>query len=1595
MSIIQPTSANTFETPVDKVTLSGLASDNVGIFRVTWLNNRGGNGVASDTTSWSVQDIVLSEGDNIITITASDSVGNSATVTLTVTFDPQNPVIDIHIPTNADTYETDADKVTLSGDAWDNIGLARVTWSNDRGGEGEASGTDEWSAQDIGLADGENIITVTAYDSVGNTASETLIVTCMPINAIKWYLNNVKFTDGGTVSGWFIFDADAQKIWSWEFSVSGGEESTFPSFTFDSTVEGSRAFLPSDDNQEFTFLAPPEAMTQILLLSPSPLPNTARIIPVQGYGTQYFWYSYRSIKSGTLIGVNMDSSPPYGYGLLWELYNVSDTEKETLKGWFIYEPDSGDILDWDISYSGTSTNPSSYNSSESGHTASYNSNEKKVVFNNTTVLKLVDHPYEIGDSIPFEEGGYIGDGNYFANRAIISGGITSVPVAIPPEDAAAVGEAVKDYVVYQDPVILTTGAYTYSKILIRGPGERMPFIFAMYYNSSEALTAPLGRKWNHSYNWTLETFDGGNEVKVKKGDGSAEYFIMKADGDYKSKYRGVYNTLELDGSGNFMYRTKKDIAFSFDDNGRLQAITDSNGNTMDFAYSGGCLISVTDPRGTTAVFFYDDSDRITSVDYGGLRQVSFTYDQAGDLTSCTEPGGSTTTFVYDADAKMLEAVGADGIPFVSNTYMNGKVVSQRDGKNAESFIDYQYPAVYVTDRLNRTQEKVFGQLYHLVSSKDANGEKWSYTYDENYNINSAPGPTGLVFKRTYDTAGNILKDTNALGHTAAFTYDAANKLFSVTDPLGYETRFEYDAAGNLITVTEPTGRSRNFGYNTAGLMTHAADRNGNTRTYSYTASGDLDSVIDALGGSFEYTYNELGQMTSLTDPKGNTSHFEYDAGGRLIFYTNALGEPTVYTYDAMNRLESQTAPGGSIFSYTRNAMGDVTAITDPLGNERHYEYNEEDSLIARVDALGRRTMYKYNALDLLNRTTDASGGVTSSDYDSMGNMITLTDPNGHTTLFAYDLVGQLVEETNPLGDKTNFSYNAAGNLLAIRNGRGQTIFCEYDVLGRLVGIRLPDHSITYVLNSEGYPVESIGRDSRTVSTYDALNRLTSRSDEFGNTVQYEYDAAGNVINLIYTDGKEVTYSYDALNRITSVTDWAGRVTTYSYDAASNLSGADLPDGSSIALNFNGSGELTGLDDVSADGDTIFRAQYTMNQIGLTVREDVGLPLEAPLTDVARQFGYNEANQLVMMNGHSFLHDMDGNMVSGTINGGQTTFGYDALNRLIQAGANSYSYDAEGYRVQAVVNGSEIRYVWATNTDLPLVLEEHDGLGNITARYVYGALGLINRESADGEVSVYHFDARGNTVALTDLDGQITDRYAYGPYGQILAQEGDSSNPFTYNGRDGVYDDGSGLYFMRLRYYCPSLMRFVQADKVYPGSLSRPSSLNLYAFVEGNPIDAIDPSGDRRVRIKKFKLHKNKKATGEKWEDGLEDARDSIVDIYFNDDKEKMIMIVETLLPELTPAIEVAQDINRVLTIVSPDPISIAMGTINIIDAVFHAEESMDAWADEFKENMDALNAATIEAINKFKFQLNLITGEGFETNFDLSDLAMKRAQTKK
>lgn len=176
--ITAPTTSATYVTNQSAINLSGAAFDDIGIAYLTWSSDRGCAGCCNGTTSWCANEIPLCSGQNVITVTAHDTAGNTGISTLTVTCDTTPPVVSITGPTADPAYSTTQSSLDISGVASDTVGVANVTWSNSRGGNGSCSGSTSWSAS-VPLMPGSNAITITTLDQAG--ATDSITITRLPV----------------------------------------------------------------------------------------------------------------------------------------------------------------------------------------------------------------------------------------------------------------------------------------------------------------------------------------------------------------------------------------------------------------------------------------------------------------------------------------------------------------------------------------------------------------------------------------------------------------------------------------------------------------------------------------------------------------------------------------------------------------------------------------------------------------------------------------------------------------------------------------------------------------------------------------------------------------------------------------------------------------------------------------------------------------------------------------------------------------------------------------------------------------------------------------------------------------------------------------------------------------------------------------------------------------------------------------------------------------------------------------------------------------------------------------------------------------------
>jgi len=1013
-------------------------------------------------------------------------------------------------------------------------------------------------------------------------------------------------------------------------------------------------------------------------------------------------------------------------------------------------------------------------------------------------------------------------------------------------------------------VSLTAGSYTYDKDILEIPGT-MPLRFGLTYNSDSVRLGRLGPKWTHGYDLHLLKLTNSS-VAIRHGNGQTTYFKPDGLGGFLPTYTGSHATLTETSADHYSYVAESNLTYEFsplaawNDYGQLDVVRDANGNETIFTHSAVSdrlheridQISV----GTNVVQFtytmVDTVELITQIDINGNPVAGFAYDATGHMRGIDEyttvgskSGPSHTAITSDGEGRILTVTNGAGETEVSNTYSGTVLVSQTDAAGSASTTEYDQERLIHHDRLGQQTIRTYDIDGQLVELEHPGGGIATYGYDDDGNMSSMTDALGAVTTMVYDIAGNMTSRTDGLGNTRTMTYDSRGNLLTQTDPDGNTSTYTYDAADNVLTETDPVGNTKVNTYNLAGQLETTTDAMGNTTSYQYDANGFLNQTTDAMGGVTRFLRDDFGHPTSITDPHGNTTLSSYTVDGRLLSMTDPLGGGTTRTYDGAGRVLTETtqnAPYSPITTtWTYTTTGQVASLTNGAGLTTTFEYDAVGQRTKVTDSLGRATSFVYDDEGRVVSVVDAAGGAAQAGYSACSRL-TVTDPAGNTTSYHYDALGRVDRETDPLGNSVLYSYDSRGLIATMTNSRLQTFSYTYDPVGRLTGESFPGGSITHSLDANGNETSTTGAFMASVArNFDELDRLESRQDVYGRTVQYEYDSIGNVTAVVYPDGARVGYGYDALGRLVSVTDWNNNVTSYSYAQGGDLASIDRPDLSRVTYEYDSGQRLVAVtDSAGVGGTTIFSADFILNEADQRIVASLSLPLEPVIDDVYQQMEHS-ANRLDSVDGQAYVYDGDGNLVQGMIGGSLKTMDIDPLGRLTRCGDDFYDYDTDGYRVATLIGGVERQYVYDVLNGTPRLLAEYDGSGALVARYVHG-LGLISREDSGGEMRYYHRDTRGSTVALTRADGTMSDRYAYGPFGAVLARDGSTENPFLFCGGFGVMDDGNGLYLMRARYYAPELMRFVQRDQAYSGGLERTQTLNRYAYAEGNPILNIDPNG---------------------------------------------------------------------------------------------------------------------------------------------------------
>lgn len=823
------------------------------------------------------------------------------------------------------------------------------------------------------------------------------------------------------------------------------------------------------------------------------------------------------------------------------------------------------------------------------------------------------------------------------------------------------------------------------------------------------------------------------------------------------------------------------------------------------------------------------------------RETLFQADVAGDLVSVTDAVGSIRTYAYNTDHLLIEQTGPRG-ERTEYDYDNGRIVETRsfdvDGTT-----------------LLRGRQHIPGVIVGEVGAALASGQ------------GTLANPIPIVEERVdvyVDGRGQTWRDiTSADGKEVRFE-----------DALGRATVQIFDDSGLLISRIRPDGSETTSVYDVNGNLTQT------------TELFDNSTIQIEYNGPFD-------QISRFVDPRSNQSLFSYDALGNLVSTENAALQTTQLFYEdpAFPNLVTRVVdPLGNTTVRAYDSHGNLASATDPLNRMTSFQYDTGGNLSILTDAGGLATTHTYDALNRLVSTLDAAGGLTQRSYQnggcacSTGNLTQVTFPNATIMGFAYDGLNRQVGTTDQLGMTSQFILDAEGNLIQSTNRNGEQISLEYDKAGQLIRKELPNNGVTlFGYDLLGNLIFARNDAAQLDFTYDSRSRITQAvqalfvTTAFGqvigvpHTLDYTYDAAGNRLSMTDATGS-TSYVYDVLNRLAQLTNPSNAIWTFAYDALDRRTETHAPNGTITFRSYDAASQISEISHETDIGDVISRIAYTQyDAVGNSTSQalDDGTQIlnssftydalsrldqstlegVSGVTLVNPTPTYDAANRLLTDEQFTYTYDTEGRLASKTEPGSPLTefFDYDAGGRLVayrqvlDIGSPitvldaRYAYDALGRRVKKSVNGTVQLFIY----DGPDILKETTEAGLPLRRYTHGLrvdepLAVLNNSSM--LTSYYHADRLGSILALTDEIASMVQEYAYDAFGVRIAQTNPLlEQPFAFTGRET--DLESGLYYYRARYYDPAIGRFISEDP-----LGIVAGLNLYVYVDSNPVNLIDPDG---------------------------------------------------------------------------------------------------------------------------------------------------------
>lgn len=1004
-----------------------------------------------------------------------------------------------------------------------------------------------------------------------------------------------------------------------------------------------------------------------------------------------------------------------------------------------------------------------------------------------------------------------------------------------------------------DPVDCATGNLSEGQTDFAIGGRGVGLELARTYNSQAGAAGTkgvFGYGWTSSFSDYLVVEKTGKTATVHQADGSTVAFAEAGEGSFTAP-AWTQDTLTGSAESGYTLTLANQVKYKFSgSNGRLESVTDRDGNATTLGYSeGGRLETITDPVSRKIKLTYNGEGLVESVEDPMGHVTKYTY-EGGNLKSVTQSGEASLRwqFKYDGSHQLTEMVDGRGGRTVNEYNSAHQVISQKDP--AERKLKFEY------------------EPFHTKITNETTGsvtDEWFTSNDEPFSITRGYGTASATTESfTYNEGGYVTSATDGNGHTTKYGYDAVNDRTSTTDSAGDETKWTYDAKHYVETTTTPRGETTTIKRDEHGnpevVERPAPESKTQITKYKYAAHGELESVTDPLEHAWKYGYDSKGDRTSETDPEGNKRTWEYNEDSQETATVSPNGnvegaEPSKFTTTT-----------------ERDARGRPLKITDPLGHTTKYTYDGDGNVEALTNGNGHTTTYTYNADNEPVKVKEPNGEVAETEYDGAGQVTAQIDGNKHRTKYTRNALEEVTEVTDPLGRKTTKEYDSAGNLKSLTDPAERTTTYTYDPVGRLTKIGYSDGktpTVEYEYNKDGDRTKMIDGTGTTTYAYDQLDRLTESEDGNKEVVKYEYDLADKKTRVTYPNAKAMTRAYDKDGRLEAVTDWLSNTTKFEYDPNSNLKATTLPgetkDEDRYAYNdadqmsevkmLKGTETLASLA-YTRDNDGQVKTTTATGLPGLESTESAydennrlaksgGTEYEYDSADNPTKIGsntqtFNEASELEKSAGVTYSYDELGERTKSTPEKGPATvYGHDQAGNLTSVERpkegetteikDTYTYDGNGLRATQTTNGTTSHLAWDQTEGLPLILS--DGANS----YVYGPGGLpVEQISGGGAVTYLHHDQAGSTRLLTGSTGTVEGSYTYDAYGNIVGHTGTATTPLGYDGQYTSTD--TGLIYMRDRVYDPATAQFLTVDPLEMVTRAP------YNYASDNPVNHSDPTG---------------------------------------------------------------------------------------------------------------------------------------------------------